>query len=278
MTLDELRDGLSELFDQKDPAREVALPLVDGLLTALEEGRVRAAEPTADGWRVCRWVKQGILLGFRVGKDRDQDLPPTFHFRDRDTFPTRRTSSGEGAPRIVPGGTSVRRGAYLGRGVVVMPPAYINVGAFVGEGTMVDSHALVGSCAQIGRGVHLSAAAQVGGVLEPIGGLPVIVEDGAFVGGGCGLYEGTRVGAGAVLAPGVVLTRAVSVYDLVHERVLRGGEQPLTIPEAAVVVPGTRPARGKFAEARGIQLQTPVIVKYRDRTTDAALVLEEALR
>jgi 2,3,4,5-tetrahydropyridine-2-carboxylate N-succinyltransferase len=181
--------------------------------------------------------------------------------------------------RIVPGGSAVRRGSFLGHGVVVMPPAYVNVGTWIGEGSMIDSHVLVGSCAQIGRRVHLSAGVQIGGVLEPIGALPVIVEDEAFVGGGCGIYEGTRVGRGAVLAPGVVLSRSVALYDLARERVIRAdADAPLVVPDRAVVVPGARPARGKLADREGIHLQTPVIVKYRDDGTDAALALEGALR
>jgi 2,3,4,5-tetrahydropyridine-2-carboxylate N-succinyltransferase len=181
--------------------------------------------------------------------------------------------------RVVPGGTTVRRGSHIAVGVVIMPPAYVNVGAFVGEGSMIDSHALVGSCAQVGRGVHLSAAAQLGGVLEPVGATPVIVEDEAFVGGGCGVYEGVRVGRGAVLAAGVVLTRAVPLYDLVHERVLRAtDDRALAVPPGAVVVLGARRAPGSFAERHGLQLQAPVIVKYRDAGTAAALALEEGLR
>jgi 2,3,4,5-tetrahydropyridine-2-carboxylate N-succinyltransferase len=279
MSVDVLRRAVEELAEQRDPPRNAALPVIDSLLAALESGRVRAAAPRGDRWEVSAWVKQGILLAFRVGHNVNRPVPPVFCFRDRDTLPTWGPSRCDRDVRIVPGGTTVRRGAFLGDGVVVMPPAYVNVGAYVGQGSMVDSHALVGSCAQIGRGVHLSAAAQVGGVLEPIGALPVIIEDDAFVGGGAGIYEGTRVGAGAVLAPGVTLTRAVPLYDLVRETVHRAeGTNPLVVPEGAVVVPGSRPASGGFAKARGLQLQTPVIVKYRDRSTDVALELEKALR
>jgi len=259
--------------------RDEALPVIDRLLAALEEGRVRAAEPWGDGWRINAWVKRGILLAFRVGQDRGHDIGPAFHFRDRDTLPTWSPNVADRNVRIVPGGSAVRRGVFLGDGVVVMPPAYVNVGAWVGEGSMVDSHVLVGSCAQVGQGVHLSAAAQIGGVLEPVRAMPVVVEDGVFVGGGCGIYEGTRVEAGAVLAPGVVLTRAVPVYDLVRGEVYRAGpEAPLIVPKGAVVVPGSRPARGAFARAEGLHLQTPVITKYRDDGTAAALALEDALR
>ena len=276
---DELKRAVERLVRLEQPPRVEALEVVGRLLAALEKGEVRAARPEADGWEVVPWVKQGILLGFRVGVDRDESLPPVFHFRDRDSFPTLDPARMERRVRIVPGGTTVRRGAYLGEGVVVMPPAYINVGARVGEGSMIDSHALVGSCAQIGRGVHLSAAAQIGGVLEPIGAVPVVVEDHVFVGGGCGIYEGTRVGEGAVLAPGTILTRATPVHDLERETIYRArGDKPLMIPAGAVLVPGSRPARGTFAVTHGLQLQTPVIVKYRDGSTDAAVELEQALR
>lgn len=279
MNAADLRAAVENLAERREPSRDEALPVIDSLLAALESGQVRAARPVAGGWEVNAWVKRGILLAFRAGRNVDRPVPPVFCFRDRDTLPTWGPFKCSRDVRIVPGGTTVRRGAFLGDGVVVMPPAYINVGAYVGEGTMVDSHALVGSCAQIGRRVHLSAAAQVGGVLEPVGALPVIVEDDVFVGGGVGIYEGTRVAAGAVLAPGVVLTRAVPLYDLVRETVYRSdGQAPLLVPERAVVVPGTRPGGGSFAEAHGLQIGTPVIVKYRDGSTDAALALETALR
>lgn len=248
------------------------------LMAALERGEARAAEPSADGWRVNAWVKQGILLGFRLG--RLVETPPAgpLRFFDKDTVFPRKLSVRDGV-RVVPGGTAVRRGAYLGPGVVLMPPAYVNVGAFVGEGTMVDSHALVGSCAQVGRRVHVSAAAQLGGVLEPVGALPVIVEDEVLVGGNCGVYEGTVVGRRAVLAAGVVLTGSVTVYDLARQATYRrDGERPLRIPEGAVVVPGARAASDPFARQHGLSLYTPVIVKYRDEKTDAATALEDALR
>ncbi|NNF39608.1 MAG: 2,3,4,5-tetrahydropyridine-2,6-dicarboxylate N-succinyltransferase, partial [Gemmatimonadetes bacterium] len=202
-----------------------------------------------------------------------------FDFADRDTLPLRPTSGGDDGVRIVPGGSSVRAGVFMGEGVVVMPPAYINVGAYVGAGSMVDSHALVGSCAQVGERVHLSAGAQLGGVLEPIGLRPVVIEDEVMVGANCGVFEGTLVRRRAVLAAGVQLTGSTMVVDLVHERTFRGSPgSPLTIPEGAVVVPGSRPAGGSFAAERGIHLHTPVIVKYRDSRTDAATALEDALR
>ncbi len=279
MTLLDLRREIEALADDENPPRERARRAVDRLLLALESGQARAAEPGDLGWRVHAWVKRGILLAFRVGDDQEQALAPIFHFRDRDTLPTWNGGAGPGAPRIVPGGTTIRRGVFLGRRVVVMPPSYVNVGAHVGEGSMIDSHVLVGSCAQVGRGVHLSAGVQVGGVLEPVGAAPVIVEDEVFVGGGCGLFEGVCVESRAVLAPGVVLTGAVPLYDLVRGTVLRAEKgSALTVPAGAVVVPGSRPAAGAFAHREGLHLQAPVVVKYRDRTTNAALALEEALR
>jgi 2,3,4,5-tetrahydropyridine-2-carboxylate N-succinyltransferase len=275
----ELRATVERVSAQPSPSREEALSVVDALLCALESGEVRAAEPDAAGWSVNGWVKQGILLGFRLGGSREEHLSAVFHFRDRDAFPTLDTRAMHSDVRVVPGGTTIRRGSYLAQGVVVMPPAYVNVGAWVGAGSMIDSHALVGSCAQVGAGVHLSAAVQVGGVLEPVGACPVVIEDGAFLGGGCGVYEGVQVCREAVLAPGVILTGAVALHDLVHGRVYRSeGGEPLRVPPRAVVVPGSRPGPGEYARQAGIQLQTPVIVKYRDPGTDAALNLEQALR
>ena len=244
----------------------------EALLRGLEAGEIRSAEPDGAGeWRVNTWVKQAILAGFRATKMVEM-VGPLFPFIDKTAFPPRVLSL-ETAVRMVPGGSSVRRGSFLGQGVTVMPPAFINMGAFVDEGTMVDSHALVGSCAQIGKRVHLSAGAQIGGVLEPAGARPVIVEDDAFVGGLVGVFEGVRVRRRAVLASGVVLTASTVIHDLIHER-----EWTREVPEDAVVVPGSRPAKGAFAEGRGLHLATAVIVKYRDSRTDAATALESALR
>jgi 2,3,4,5-tetrahydropyridine-2-carboxylate N-succinyltransferase len=222
-------------------------------------------------------VKQGILLGFRLG-DLEEIPSGAFTFVDKDTFPARRFSVSDRV-RVVPGGSSVRSGAYIAPGVICMPPMYVNVGAYVDEGTLIDSHALVGSCAQIGKRVHLSAAAQIGGVLEPVGASPVIVEDDVLVGGNCGVYEGTQVLSGAVLGAGVILTRATPVYDIVREQVYRSSvDSPLVIPENAVVVPGSRAiAKGKAAEW-GLSLYTPVIVKYRDEKTQGSIELEDLLR
>jgi len=246
---------------------------------ALTRGEIRAAERSAAGeWRANAWVKQGILLGFKMGALADLSVDGTFRFFDKDTYPVRPTTLADRV-RIVPGGSTIRDGCYVAPGVVCMPPMYVNVGAYVDEGTMIDSHALVGSCAQIGKRVHLSAAAQIGGVLEPVGALPVIVEDDVLVGGGCGIYEGTIVRERAVLAPGTMLTGSTPVHDLVRETIYRrDGDRPLEIPAGAVVVPGARAAPGAAAARWGISLYAPVIVKYRDAKTDAATVLEEYLR
>jgi 2,3,4,5-tetrahydropyridine-2-carboxylate N-succinyltransferase len=250
----------------------------DAFREGLEQGLIRAAEPGPDGWRVNAWVKKGILLGFRLG--RLVEFPPAgpLFFLDKDTLPPRRLGREDGV-RIVPGGSAVRSGAHLGPGVVIMPPAYVNVGAHVGEGTMIDSHALVGSCAQVGRRVHLSAGAMLGGVLEPVGALPVIVEDEVLVGGNCGVYEGAIVGRRAVLGSGVLLTGSVTVYDIPRKTTYRRTpDAPLRIPEGAVVVPGSRRLAEPFAERNGLALATPVIVKYRDEKTEGAAALEDALR
>ena len=249
------------------------------LREALERGAVRAAERGPDGrWMVHGWVKAGILLGFRIGRMVAPESGPPFGFVDKDTYPLRRFAPADGV-RVVPGGSSVRAGAYLAPGVVCMPPMYVNAGAYVDEGTMIDSHVLVGSCAQVGKRVHLSAAAQIGGVLEPAGALPVIVEDDVLVGGGCGVYEGTIVRERAVLAPGTILTGATPVIDLVRDRTYRReGTAPLEIPAGAVVVPGTRPVASGPGARDGIALYAPVIVKYRDARTDAATRLEDLLR
>jgi 2,3,4,5-tetrahydropyridine-2-carboxylate N-succinyltransferase len=255
--------------------------VVLALLEALERGDVRAAARDANGtWRAVPGVKRGILLGFRFGSviDMSPAGASPFRFFDKHTFPTQAFTPGSGV-RIVPGGSTIRRGAFVSKGVVCMPPMFINVGAWVGAGTMVDSHALIGSCAQVGARVHVSAAAQIGGVLEPVNAAPVIVEDDVFVGGNCGIYEGTVVRERAVLASGVILTGGVPVYDLVRETVHRGnGASPLEIPAGAVVVPGARHLTSEWGRTHGLSVQTPIIVKYRDTGTDAATALEGALR
>jgi 2,3,4,5-tetrahydropyridine-2-carboxylate N-succinyltransferase len=277
-------DALSALpagAEMPDDARSVVARLLD----ALEAGTARAAQrDQASGkWRAVPWVKRGILLGFRVGGIIDMSIQSagkdvTLHFFDKDTYPPRPLTLDDGI-RIVPGGSSIRRGAYVAPGVVCMPPMYINVGAHIGAGTMIDSHALVGSCAQVGERVHLSAAAQLGGVLEPVNASPVVIEDDVVIGGNCGIYEGTVVGRRAVIGAGVVLTRGTPVYDIEREVVLRAGAgKPLEIPENAVVVPGARAVKSDWGRERGISVQTPVIVKYRDEKTDAATALESWLR
>jgi 2,3,4,5-tetrahydropyridine-2-carboxylate N-succinyltransferase len=264
-----------------DPA---AMEAFVALRDALERGELRSASPdpaAPTGWRVNAWVKKGILLGFRIGTLKDFPAG-ALSFVDKHTYPVRHFTANDGI-RVVMGGSSIRAGAYIARGVVCVPPSYINTGSWVDEGTMVDSHALVGSCAQIGKRVHLSAAAQIGGVLEPINASPVIIEDDVLVGGNCGVYEGTIVRTGAVLAPGTILTRGTPVFDLVNGTTIKAGpDTPLIIPPNAVVVPGSRPVtKGKShpsAEAWGLSLYAPVIVKYRDEKTDLSTALEDLLR
>jgi 2,3,4,5-tetrahydropyridine-2-carboxylate N-succinyltransferase len=286
MTITQLQTAIERHFAAGPNAigDESALAVFHLLRTALESGEIRAASPdpaSVTGWRVNVWVKRGILLGFRLGVLAE--FPGAgFSFIDKSTYPVRRFTAGDGV-RLVPGGSSVRSGAYVARSVVCMPPMYINAGAWVDEGTMVDSHALVGSCAQIGKHVHLSAAAQIGGVLEPVNASPVIIEDDVLVGGNCGVYEGAVVRRGAVLAAGTILTRGTPVFDLVNGTILRASaELPLIIPENAVVVPGSRAvSKGKGhpnAEDWGLSLYAPVIVKYRDEKTDLSTTLEDLLR
>ena len=254
--------------------------VVQRVLDALEAGDVRSARKDAAGtWNAVHWVKRGILLAFRAGAVVDMSPSGSvLKFFDKRTIPPRELSLADGV-RLVPGGSSIRRGAFVAPGVVCMPPMFVNAGAWVGTGTMIDSHALVGSCAQIGERVHLSAAAQVGGVLEPVNAAPVIIEDDVVVGGNCGVDEGTVVRARAVLAAGTVLTRATPVFDLVNERVIRGSpESPLEIPAGAVVVPGARAISSGWAKEQALSLQTPIIVKYRDERTDLSTGLEAWLR
>ncbi len=257
-----------------------AIETFEELRGALERGELRSAEPDASaelGWRVNAWVKRGILLGFRIGQMVEMGGDP-LSFVDKGTYPARQFTSADGV-RVVPGGSSIRAGAYVARGVVCMPPMYINAGAYVDEGTMVDSHALVGSCAQIGKRVHLSAAAQIGGVLEPVNASPVIIEDDVLVGGNTGVYEGTIVRSKAVLAAGTVLTRGTPVYDLVRGEIYKAtADSPLIIPAGAVVVPGSRAVTSGKGREWGLSLATPVIVKYRDEKTELSLALEDLLR
>jgi 2,3,4,5-tetrahydropyridine-2,6-dicarboxylate N-succinyltransferase len=273
-----LETSVEELFAQapsqySDEQKNVFFEFRD----LLNRGAIRAAEPDASqpsGWRVNAWVKKGILLGFRIGGIVEM----SGQFFDKSTYPLKRIGIGDGV-RVVPGGSSIRDGCYLGRGVTCMPPMYINVGSYIGDGTMVDSHALIGSCAQIGRNCHISAASQIGGVLEPIGALPVVVEDDVLVGGNCGVYEGTIVKRRAVLGSGTILNRSTPVYDLVRGTVHRASDDaPLVIPEEAVVVAGSRAVKSGVGKDWGISLYTPVIVKYRDAATDSKIQLEDLLR
>jgi 2,3,4,5-tetrahydropyridine-2-carboxylate N-succinyltransferase len=278
-----LQAEIEELFEEKPQQyTQEHQNLFAAFKSALNAGEVRAAEPDASapsGWRVNGWVKKGILIGFRMGEIVDMSIDPLRQpFLDKDTYPVRVLTVSSGV-RIVPGGSSIRDGCYIGRGVTCMPPMYINTGAYVGDGTMVDSHALVGSCAQIGRNCHISAASQIGGVLEPVGALPVIVEDDVLVGGNCGVYEGTVVKRRAVLGTGTILNRSTPVYDLVRGEVRRASDdQPLVVPEGAVVVAGSRAVTGGPGKDWGISVYTPVIVKYRDEKTDTRIQLEDLLR
>jgi len=272
-TIEERLAAITPTTDRMEIVKTIGL-----FLAELEKGTIRSAVRDADGeWHAQTWVKEGILLAFRAGVAAEF-ASGALSFIDKDTIPTRRFRAQDGI-RIVPGGSSIRRGTYIAKGVVMMPPAYVNIGAYVDEETMIDSHALVGSCAQVGKRVHLSAAAQIGGVLEPVGGLPVIIEDDVVVGGNCGIYEGTIVRSRAVIGAGVVLTGSTPVYDNVRGQIYRKtASRPLEIPYGAVVIPGSRPLKGEFAAQHTLHIATPVIVKYRDEKTDSATALEDALR
>jgi 2,3,4,5-tetrahydropyridine-2,6-dicarboxylate N-succinyltransferase len=278
-----LEKKIESLFDSK-PAqysaddRQIFLEFKE----ELNSGRVRAAEPDpsqATGWRTNAWVKKGILLGFRIGAVVDMSIDAARQpFFDKETYPVRRVAAGDGI-RIVPGGSSIRDGCYIARDVVCMPPMFVNAGAYVDQGTMIDSHALVGSCAQIGRNCHISAASQIGGVLEPVGANPVIIEDDVLVGGNCGVYEGTIVKCRAVLGTGTILNRSTPLYDLVRGKVYAATDsEPLVVPEEAVVVAGSRAIPRGAGKDWGISLYTPVIIKYRDSKTDTKIQLEDLLR
>lgn len=275
-TLQARIERLSSLGNVEDDAaaRATFLEFRD----ALTRGEIRAAEKTNGSWKVNAWIKQGILLGFRLGQLASMSSGECLSFIDKDTFPARKFSVQDGL-RVVPGGSSIREGAYVAASVICMPPMFINVGAYVDEGTMIDSHALVGSCAQVGKRVHLSAAAQIGGVLEPVNAAPVIVEDDVLVGGNCGVYEGTLVRSRAVLGAGTILTRSTPLYDVVRGELYRAsGEKPLEVPEGAVVVPGSRAIKKGKAAEWDISLYAPVIVKYRDEKTARGVELEDWLR
>jgi len=278
-----LPSQIERLFDEP-PAQytEEHFRLFREFKDALNRGEIRAAEPdpsSKTGWRANAWVKKGILLGFRMGTIEDMSLDgKRQRFFDKSTYPVRTINASDGV-RIVPGGSSIRDGSFVGRGVICMPPMFINVGGYVGEGTMIDSHALVGSCAQVGRNCHVSAGAQIGGVLEPVGALPVVLEDEVLVGGNCGVYEGTVVKRRAVLGTGTILNRSIPVYDLIRDAVYTATDSdPLVIPEQAIVVPGSRAVSHAAGAKWGLSLQAAVIVKYRDAKTDARVQLEDLLR
>jgi len=276
----QLQQHLENLFTQPPQEKygDEYFAALNALKAELNAGRVRAAEKIGNAWRVNAWVKKGILLGFRIGALQDLSINENFRFYDKSTYPLKAIAINDGV-RIVPGGSSIRDGCYLGRGVTCMPPMYINVGAYIDDGTMIDSHVLVGSCAQIGKRVHLSAAAQIGGVLEPVGSLPVIIEDDVLVGGNCGIYEGTLVRQGAVIGAGVILTGSTPVYDLVKDDIYRKtAECSLEIPAHAVVVPGTRPITQGRGRELGLAIYTPIIIKYRDEKTGRSTQLEDVLR
>lgn len=257
---------------------EITLAEFNKVLDALEKGELRVAEKVNGEWKVNKWVKEVILAGFKLGAITDMS-EGQFSFFDKDTFPVRKFTAADGV-RIVPGGSSIRRGAYLAPGSIVMPPAYVNVGAYVGEGTMVDSHVTIGSCAQVGRNIHISASTQIGGVLEPAGALPTIIEDGAFVGGNCGIYEGTVVQEGAVIASGVIITSSTAIFDsTTGEFIKRNADGRIIVPRNAVVVSGSKPIiRNGRALESGVHLYCPVIVKYRDEKTAGSVHLEDLLR
>ena len=264
---------------KREELDEESRQLFEAFIARLDAGEIRAAEKRGGQWQVNHWVKQGILLGFRLGWIAEFSINDTFQFRDKHTYPLKNLKDAFAERSTGPGGSSVRRGAYLGNNVTLMPPMYINTGAYVDDETMVDSHALVGSCAQIGKRVHLSAGSQIGGVLEPVGAMPVIIEDDVLIGGNCGIYEGAIVETRAVIGAGTIITGSTPLYDLVNSKILRkAADAPLIVPRNAVVVPGTRPARGAFAMEHHLHIACPVIVKYRDDSTDATTALEELLR
>lgn len=277
ISVEKLSNEIEELYESNIHS-SAARKTFFRFLAALDTGSIRSAEKIDGTWKVHSWVKKGILLGFRLGKIKKIPRSLPFTFFDRDTFPLKKVSL-EDAVRIVPGGTSIRTGAYVAPSVIVIPPAYINVGAYIGKGTLVDSHVLVGSCAQIGERVHLSAAVQIGGVLEPIGTLPVIVEDDVLLGGNCGVFEGVIIKRRAVIGSGVVFTASTPVYDCVNETILSKNKNGLIeIPENAVVVSGTRAMSTSFGKKYGLGIYTPLIIKYRDKNTDAKTALEESIR
>lgn len=276
-----LEQDIEKYYSQtelKPAERTKALSAFKEMVKLLNKGEVRSAEKTSGVWKANQWVKKGILLGFKLGKIKDMSIFKQLHFFDKDTLPIKPMKAADSV-RIVPGGSSIRNGAYIGKGVICMPPMYINIGAYVDDNSLIDSHALVGSCAQLGKKIHLSAAAQIGGVLEPINSVPVIVEDEVMIGGNSGIYEGTIVQRRAVIGAGCIITGSTPVYDTVKGKVYRKTkDEPLVIPEGAVVVAGSRPLVNQFGIENHLSVYTPVIIKYRDEKTDAGTALEESLR
>jgi len=272
-----LIDNIEGYFSEG--TNDIPKELLEEFIGYLDAGKIRAAEPGIDGsWKVNQWVKMGILLLFRAGKMKDFSNDTNFRFFDKNTLPTKSITI-EDNIRIVPGGSTIRIGAYLAPGVICMPPMYINIGAYIETGTMIDSHALVGTCAQVGKNVHVSAAAQIGGVLEPAGARPVIIEDNVMIGGNCGIYEGVMVRKNAVLASGVILTASTKIYDIVNETIITSSDDgPLEVPENAVLVAGSRQINLPFAKNHGLSIYTPIIIKYRDSKTDAKTALNFDLR
>jgi 2,3,4,5-tetrahydropyridine-2,6-dicarboxylate N-succinyltransferase len=276
----ELKQRIEEAFDSagKDSLPDGLSGLFLEFMEELNRGRIRAAEKRGDEWVPLPWVKMGILLGFRIGVLKDMSIPGGFPFYDKHTFPVKTIGIQDGV-RIVPGGSAIREGAYIGRNVTCMPPMYVNVGAYVDDGTMIDSHALIGSCAQIGKRVHISAGTQIGGVLEPVGSLPVVIEDDVFIGGNCGIYEGTIISAKAVIGAGTIITGGTPVFDLVRDVILTKSEsRPVVIPPNAVVVPGSRPVSQGRGRELGLHVYSPIIIKYRDEKTDKSARLEDLVR
>ncbi|TAL70400.1 MAG: 2,3,4,5-tetrahydropyridine-2,6-dicarboxylate N-succinyltransferase [Bacteroidetes bacterium] len=275
----ELKNKIEQLYESNASITEFDIePIQHELISNLNIGKIRAAEKHNGIWKVNEWVKKGILLMFKYGKLKDWSMENGFTYFDKNTLPVHPFTL-EDSVRIVPGGSSVRTGSFIAKGVICMPPMYINIGAYIDENTMIDSHALVGTCAQIGKGVHLSAASQIGGVLEPPGARPVIVEDDVMIGGNCGVYEGVLIRKRAVLGSGVIINSSTRVYDIVNEKILRADNGlPLEIPESAVVIPGARSIHTEFAKENGLSVSTAIIVKYRDEKTDARTAIEQALR
>lgn len=276
-----LNTDIEKYFEQKELSGKSGAKAMEAfreMVKLLNKGKVRSAEKTGGVWQANTWVKKGILLGFRLGKLKNLSIDNNFRFFDKHTLPLKPVKINDNI-RIVPGGSSIRNGCYVGKGVICMPPMYINIGAYVDDNTLIDSHALVGSCAQLGKKIHLSAAAQIGGVLEPINSVPVIIEDEVMIGGNSGIYEGTIVERRAVIGAGCIITGSTPVYDAVKGKIYKKTkDEPLVIPEGAVVVAGSRPLNTQFGSENNLSVYTPVIIKYRDEKTDAATALEESLR